>query len=84
MFLRFWIAADTRLQSTSSTKKIHAAVVSEVFKNLEDVNISLFEIELAKAQIEHKEPIKVESFLFNMHNYECRNCSIMLSPITKT
>ena len=40
-------------------KKTHAAVSSNLFKKLDHVNNSLYEVELAKAQIEHKEPIIV-------------------------
>ena len=40
-------------------KKPHAAINSILFKKLDNVNNSLFEVELAKAQIEHKVPIIV-------------------------
>ena len=43
--------------------KTHAANNSKLFKKLDHVNISLYETELAKAQIEHKEPIIVEFFI---------------------
>ena len=45
------------------TKKLHAAINSKLFKNLDHVNNSLYEVELAKAQIEHKEPIIVGFFI---------------------
>ena len=35
-------------------KKTHAAKNSKLFKKLDHVHNSLFEVELAKAQIEHK------------------------------
>ena len=35
-------------------KKTHAAINSKLFKKLDHVNNSLYEVELAKAQIEHK------------------------------
>ena len=38
-------------------EKTHAAINSKLFKELVHVNNSLYEIEVAKAQIEHKEPI---------------------------
>ena len=41
----------------------HAANNSNLFKRLDHVNNSLFEVELAKAQIEHKEPIIVGFFI---------------------
>ena len=39
--------------------KTHAAIISELFKRLDHMNNSLYEVELAKAQIEHNEPIIV-------------------------
>ena len=42
-----------------SDKKTHAAIDSKLFKKLDHVNNSLYEVELAKANIEHKEPIIV-------------------------
>ena len=45
------------------TKKTHAAINSELFKKLDHVNISLYEVELARAQIEHKEPIIIGFFI---------------------
>ena len=42
-----------------SDEKTHAAINSKLFKKLDHVNNSLYEVELAKAQIEHKEPIIV-------------------------
>ena len=44
-------------------KKTHAAFNSKQFKKLDQVNNSLYEVELAKAQIEHKEPIIVGIFI---------------------
>ena len=37
----------------------HAAINSKLFKKLDHVNSSLYEVELAKALIEHKEPVIV-------------------------
>ena len=45
-----------------SDEKTRAAINSKLFKSLDHVNNSLYEIELAKAQIEHKEPIIVGFF----------------------
>ena len=42
--------------------KTHAAINCKMFKKLDHVNNSLYEVELAKAQIEHKEPIVVGFF----------------------
>ena len=44
-------------------EKTHTAINSKLFKNLDHVNNSLYEVELAKAQIEHKEPIIVGFFI---------------------
>ena len=46
-----------------SDKKTHAAINSKLFKNLDHMNNSLYEVELAKAQIEHREPIIVGFFI---------------------
>ena len=46
-----------------SNEKTHAAINSKLFKKLDHVNNSLYEVELAKAQIEHKEPIIVGFFI---------------------
>ena len=43
--------------------KTHAAINSKLSKKLDHVNNSLYEVELAKAQIEHKEPIIVGFFI---------------------
>ena len=42
-----------------SDEKTHAANKSKLFKKLDHVNIWFYEVELAKAQIDHKEPIIV-------------------------
>ena len=44
-------------------KKHMRPINSKLFKKLDHVNNSLYEVELAKAQIEHKEPIIVEFFI---------------------
>ena len=44
-------------------KKTHAAIDSKLFKKLDHVNNSLYEVELTKAQFEHKEPIIVGFFV---------------------
>ena len=46
-----------------SDEKTLAAINSNLFKKLDHVNNSLYEVELAKAQIEHKEPIIVGFFI---------------------
>ena len=42
-----------------SDEKTHSAIKSNLFNKLDHVNNALYEVELAKAQIEHKEPIIV-------------------------
>ena len=44
-------------------EKTHDAINSKMIKKLDHVNNSLYEVELAKAQIEHKEPIIVGFFI---------------------
>ena len=44
-------------------KKTHATVNSKLFKKLDHVNNSLYNVELAESQIEHKEPIIVGFFI---------------------
>ena len=44
-------------------EKTHVAINSELFKKLDHVNNSLYEVEPAKAQIEYKEPIIVGSLI---------------------
>ena len=46
-----------------SDEKTHVAINSKLFKRLDLMNISLYEVEPAKAEIEHKEPIIVEFFI---------------------
>ena len=44
-------------------EKTHAAINSKLFKKPDHVNNSLYEVELAKAQVEHTEPIIVGFFI---------------------
>ena len=44
-------------------ERTYASIISKLFKKLDHVNNSLYEIELAKAQIEHEEPIIVVFFI---------------------
>ena len=63
-------------------EKTHAAINSKLFKKIDHVNNSLYEVEFAKAQIEHKEPIIVgsASLFFNTQNWECWSCITTSSP----
>ena len=42
-----------------SDEKTHAAINSKLFERLDHLNNSLYEVELTKAEIEHKAPITV-------------------------
>ena len=66
-------------------EKTHAETDSKLFKKLDHVNNSLYEVELAKAKIEHKEPIIVEVFIFQyakmrmlelFYNFFTRFCDV--------
>ena len=46
-----------------SDKKTHAAFKSKLFKRLDHMNNALYEVELTKTEIEHKEPIIVGFFI---------------------
>ena len=68
-----------------SDEKVHAAIISELFKKLDHMNNSLYEVELAKAEIEHKEPIIVGFFILQYaelrrlelhHNFFTRLCDV--------
>ena len=47
-----------------SEERTNAAINSNLFKKLDHLNISLYELELAKAGIEHREPTIVGFFIF--------------------
>ena len=66
-------------------ERTHAAIKSKLFKKLDHVNISLYEVELAKGQIKHEEPIIVGFFIlqyakFRMlelyYNFFTRFCDV--------
>ena len=46
-------------------EKTHAAIISKLFKKPDRVANSMNEFEIAKAQIEHKEPIIVRFFILH-------------------
>ena len=46
-----------------SDQKTHASIISKMFKKLDHVNNSFYDVQLAKAQIEHKEPTIVGFFI---------------------
>ena len=43
-------------------EKTHEAINTKLFKRLDQINDQLYELELAKAEIEHREPILVRFF----------------------
>ena len=49
-------------------EKTHAPINRKLFKKLDHVNNAIYEVEQAKAQIEHKGPIVVGSYFFNTQN----------------
>ena len=61
-----------------SDEKLHAAMNSKLFKKLDHVNKSLYEVELAKAQIEHKEPIIAGFFIFHSSIRKTANVGAVL------
>ena len=46
-----------------SDEKTHGAINTKLFKRLDHINDQLYEVELAKAEIEHREPIIVGFFI---------------------
>ena len=46
-----------------SDEKTHGAIITKIFKRLDHINDQLYEVELAKAEIEHREPIIVGFFI---------------------
>ena len=68
-----------------SDEKTHAAIISKLFKRLDHMKKSLYEVKLAKAEIEHKEPIIVGFFILQYaklrilelcYNYFNRFCDV--------
>ena len=51
-------------------EKTQGAINTKLFKRLDQINDQLYEAELAKAEIEHREPIIVEFFI--LHNAKLR------------
>ena len=68
-----------------SDEKTQAAINSTLFKRLDPLNNSLYEVELAKAEIEHKEPMIVGFFILQYaklrmlelyYNFSTRFCDV--------
>ena len=64
-----------------SDKKTHAAIKSELFRKLDNVNNSLYEAELSKAQTEHKEPIFFG--FFNLQYAKLRTLELFYNLFTR-
>ena len=74
--------SETKYLSDENT---HAAIISKLFKKLDHLNNSLYEVELAKAEIEHKESIIVGFFILQFaklrilelyYNFFTRFCDV--------
>ena len=68
-----------------SDGKTHAAIINKLFKRPDHLNNSLYEVELAKAKIEHKQPIIVGFFILQYaklrmlelyYNFSSRFCDV--------
>ena len=66
-------------------EKTYASINSKLLKKLDHVNNSWYEVELAKAQIKHKEPILVLFFILQYaklrilelyYNFFTRSCDV--------
>ena len=62
-----------------SEGKTHAAINRKLFNKLDHMNNALYEVELAQALFEHKEPIIV-GFFFNTQNFGFWNSTTNLLP----
>ena len=75
MVTRSWSGADT-VTKYLTDEKTFAAIITKLFKKLDHQNNSLYEVELDKAQVEHKEPIIVDFPFLNTQNFFTRFCDI--------
>ena len=50
-------------------EKTHGAINTKLFKRLDHINDQFYEVEMAKAEIEHREPIIVGSFILRYANF---------------
>ena len=51
-------------QIMDRSRHTHGAINTKMFKRLDHINDQLYEVDLAKAEIEHREPIIVGFFIF--------------------
>ena len=61
-----------------TAEKTHAAINSKLFKKLDHVNYSLYEVVLVKSQIEHKEPMIVGFFILQYAKHRMLNVGAVL------
>ena len=54
-----------------SDEKTHGAINTKFFKRLDHINDQLYEVELAKVEIEHREPIIVGFFILQYAKIKC-------------
>ena len=58
-----FVQSVTTVTKYLSDEKTHGAISTKLFKRLDHINDQLYEVELAKAEIEHREPIIVGFFI---------------------
>ena len=59
----YWIVVATLSQKSLSNEKTLGAINTKMFQRLDHINGQLYEMELAKAEIEHREQIVVGYFI---------------------
>ena len=52
-------------------EKTHSAITIKLFKRLNFINDQLYEVELVKSEIEHREPIIVGFFILQYAKLKC-------------
>ena len=62
MGTRSWIVVDT-VAKYLNDEKTHSAINNKLFKRLNFITDQLYEVELVKSEIEHREPIIVGFFI---------------------
>ena len=51
-----------------NVEKTHSAIISKIFKRLNHITDQLYQVELVKSEIEHREPIIMGFFSYNTQN----------------
>ena len=57
------MTSNEKMMKYPVVEKTHAAINSKLFSKLNHLNIALYEVELAKTEIENKEPITLHLFI---------------------